>query len=99
EHALVVGLHLHGGLVGLDHRQHVAPADLVALVLDPLGQDAFFHGVRQPGHQYVGHQVPLTVSRTTRVIAAASGRAASSSGLAYGSGTSAAATRRTGASR
>ena len=81
-------------------------ADLIALVLDPLAEDTFRHGVGQPGHEHVGHglsyranRVPSRISRMTWVSAPASGRAASSSGLAYGSGTSAAATRRTGASR
>ena len=50
-------------------------------------------------HEHVGHQFPPRICRMTRVIAPASGRAASSSGFAYGSDTSAEATRRTGASR
>jgi hypothetical protein len=74
-------------------------ADLVALLLDPLAEDTFLHCVRQPGHQDVGHQLPPSVERMTRLIAPASGSAASSSDFAYGSGTSAAATRWTGASR
>ncbi len=47
---------------------------------------------------YFRYALASSVSRTTLVSAAASGIAASSSGFAYGRGTSAAATRRTGAS-
>src|SRR5262249_28591596 len=45
-------LDLHGGLVGLDLGDDVAGLDLVALLLDPLGEVALFHGGRQRGHQY-----------------------------------------------
>ena len=47
----------------------------------------------------LANRVASRTSWMTRVRSAASGMAASSSGFAYGSGTSAAATRRTGASR
>jgi hypothetical protein len=47
---------------------------------------------------YFRYALASSVSRMTLVSAAASGIAASSSGFAYGRGTSAAATRRTGAS-
>jgi hypothetical protein len=74
--------------------------------LTPLAKDSSCHGVRQPGHEHLRHglsyranRVASRVSRMTRVSAPAPGKAASFSGSAYGSGTSATATRRTGASR
>jgi hypothetical protein len=51
--ALVDRLHLHGGLVGFDFGDHVAGLDLVALVLDPLGEVALLHGGRERGHQHL----------------------------------------------
>ena len=51
--ALVDCLDLHGRLVGLDLRDHVAGLDLVALFLEPLGKVALFHRGRQRGHQNV----------------------------------------------
>ena len=63
ERALVDGLHLHGGLVGLDLGQHVAGFDRVPDLLDPFAQLALLHRGRQSGHQYVGGHVSSLVPR------------------------------------
>ena len=59
EDAFVVGFQLHRGLVGLDLGEHVALADGIALFLEPLAEHALRHGVRQAGHEYVGHDCLL----------------------------------------
>ncbi len=51
DRAFVDGLDLHGRLVGLDLGDHVAGLDLVAFLLQPLGERALFHGGRERGHQ------------------------------------------------
>src|SRR6516162_1673320 len=51
ERALVDRLVFHRCLVGLDLGDHVAGLDLVALLLEPLGEVALLHGRRQRGHQ------------------------------------------------
>jgi hypothetical protein len=45
QRAVVKALHLHGGLVGLDIRDHVANRNLVADLLAPLDQGALGHRV------------------------------------------------------
>jgi len=44
---------LHGRLVGLNLAEDVALLDCVAFILDPLDDDAFFHGRRQGQHGYI----------------------------------------------
>ena len=57
DRALVDRLDLHGRLVGLDLGDDVAGLDLVAFLLQPLGEVALLHRGRQRGHQDVdGHQ-------------------------------------------
>src|SRR5690606_8406173 len=104
EDAILERLQIHGRLIGLDLRDHIALRDRVAHILQPLRELALLHRVGESRHRHLSHQAsflkPLAfnVSHTTRVRSSASGIAANSSGFAYGNGTSAAATRRTGAS-
>ena len=50
EHAVVVDLQIHRGLVGLDLRDHVAGGDGGALFGEPRDEDTFLHGVAHFGH-------------------------------------------------
>ena len=49
--AVIDGLELHRGLVGLDFGQEVAGGDAVPFLDEPLGEGAFLHRRRQGGHQ------------------------------------------------
>ena len=53
ERALVDRLDFHGRLVGLDLGDHVAGLDLVAFLLQPLGEVALLHRRRERGHEDV----------------------------------------------
>ena len=60
DRALVDGLDLHGRLVGLDLGDDVAGFDLVAFLLQPLGEVALLHRWRKSGHQDVDGHADLT---------------------------------------
>ena len=97
QHALVEGLDLHVGLVGLDLEERVAPDDLVALLLEPLQDGALLGHLAGHGHaDRDGHQMS---PRTAAAMSAALGRKASSSASACGEMPLAAPMRATGASR
>ena len=60
DRALVDRLDLHGRLVGLDLGDDVAGLDLVAFLLQPLGEVALLHRRRKSGHQDVDGHADLT---------------------------------------
>jgi hypothetical protein len=49
QHALVLEVEVHVGLVGLDLGDQVSGLDRVAFSFDPLDQNALFHGRRELG--------------------------------------------------
>ena len=51
----VIGLEIHGRLVGLDLTEDIALRDFVADLDVPPRDDAFLHRVGQARHEYVGH--------------------------------------------
>ena len=96
EHAGREGLHLHVGLVRVHDGDDVAALDAVTRVLLPLDQRSRAHVGSEGGHEELAHQT--SVSRTAAAMESGVGSAASSRCLAYGIGTSAPQTRRTGQS-
>ena len=62
QNALVDGFDFHGRLVGLDFGDDVAGDDLVALVLQPLGEIALLHRRRKRGHQNFDRHVSPSLS-------------------------------------
>jgi hypothetical protein len=72
DHALVHGLELHRGLVGLDLGEDVTGRHGVAFLDQPLGERAVFHRGREGGHQdFGGHGrgSPLAPALSVRVRA------------------------------
>ena len=63
ERAFVGGLHLHGGLVGLDFGEHIARLHLIAFLLVPLGEVALGHRRRERRHQYLDRHRVLPTQR------------------------------------
>jgi hypothetical protein len=59
EHAGVIRLVLHGGLVALDLDEDVADGDVVARVLVPDGYRALLHRVGETWHEDVDHDDAL----------------------------------------
>jgi len=106
QHAFLESLEVHRGLVGIYLGDHVAPGNDVPGLLQPFRYRPLLHRVGEPRHKYFGQLSPYLVyalssrvRRTARAKSLVAGMAAVSSGLEYGSGTSAAATRSTGASK
>src|SRR5215207_8113373 len=52
----VLGLNLHGGLVGLDLGYRVSLGDLVALAHEPLDEGTLLHSVAHLGHYHFRHR-------------------------------------------
>ena len=73
EHAVLVGLVGHGRLVGLDLDQLLAARTSSPSALSQLQDRALLHGVRQAGHDDVGHDPSLqpAAARAAAVSAAA----------------------------
>ena len=75
DRALVDRLDLHGRLVGLDLGDDVAGLDLVALLLQPLGEVALLHRGRQRRHEDVDRHGVSASSVSRRICGLVSWRA------------------------
>ena len=68
QHPIVVGFHIHGGLVGLHLCDHIAGGNFISFFHGPFHQDTFFHGVRHFWHIYCNRHLSVHVEKKRMLV-------------------------------